>query len=633
MVLRAALRPFGLALASCVCAVTVGCGATVVRIEPSAPRVASCRADGVDDVEEPSGVSTWRARYRLTLADALSEGDATLEAWALVHNGSDEDWDGVSLVLEPTRPTPSPSRAPGDPDGDGIGDADDLCSTEAEDRDAFEDADGCPDPDNDQDRILDEDDQCPNEPETYNGTDDGDGCPDHGHVIVSDSQIVILEKLYFRRNSSEIDARQQPLVEAIAATLAFNPQILRIELSGHASDDESDPWALSAQRAAALHAALVARGVGPERLVIRPFGNTRPVDPLRTRAARERNRRTEFEILATNYDVPPSAPAPRPVLVSAPSRSSAVTPCRTSEGVEPRLAVAVRVSIGARATAPVMYASARVAGEEVYLFRPDPAVAGSEAHPFRARRFVNRTALAIVPGPVAVFAHGAVVGEGLLGALAPDEVATIAYALDESTVVLAASSSVTEPADVRSIAQGVMVVEDRELVRTRYVIHAGPRAPSRIFVQHARLASYAARDLPSSTQELPGEYVIPVSLEAGREAEFVLEEMRLVRHTVRLDEDLSTPVAPYLEASRLPDMFLAPLRAALEKRSALAALEREAEEVRERLSAAALRNTTTREDLRAISAELAPKIAAVASARLELTARLGGLIMVSQSPH
>ena len=39
-----------------------------------------------------------------------------------------------------------------DTDGDGIPDAQDLCPTEAEDKDGFEDEDGCPDPDNDQRR-------------------------------------------------------------------------------------------------------------------------------------------------------------------------------------------------------------------------------------------------------------------------------------------------------------------------------------------------------------------------------------------------------------------------------------------------------------------------------------------------
>ena len=49
---------------------------------------------------------------------------------------------------------------------------------EPEDKDQFEDANGCPDPDNDKDTILDTVDQCPLEPEDKDNYQDLDGCPD-----------------------------------------------------------------------------------------------------------------------------------------------------------------------------------------------------------------------------------------------------------------------------------------------------------------------------------------------------------------------------------------------------------------------------------------------------------------------
>jgi outer membrane protein OmpA-like peptidoglycan-associated protein len=65
-----------------------------------------------------------------------------------------------------------------DRDGDGILDEDDQCPDQPEDKDGFEDSDGCPDPDNDKDGIPDVNDECPNEPEIKNGYKDEDGCPD-----------------------------------------------------------------------------------------------------------------------------------------------------------------------------------------------------------------------------------------------------------------------------------------------------------------------------------------------------------------------------------------------------------------------------------------------------------------------
>jgi len=65
-----------------------------------------------------------------------------------------------------------------DRDGDGILDNDDACPDDPEDKDTFEDEDGCPDPDNDKDTILDVDDKCAFEAEDMDNFEDADGCPD-----------------------------------------------------------------------------------------------------------------------------------------------------------------------------------------------------------------------------------------------------------------------------------------------------------------------------------------------------------------------------------------------------------------------------------------------------------------------
>ncbi|NUP05674.1 MAG: OmpA family protein [Polyangiaceae bacterium] len=66
----------------------------------------------------------------------------------------------------------------GDEDGDGIGDNSDQCPTIAEDKDGFQDDDGCLEDDNDRDGIVDAKDQCKDKSETINGYKDEDGCPD-----------------------------------------------------------------------------------------------------------------------------------------------------------------------------------------------------------------------------------------------------------------------------------------------------------------------------------------------------------------------------------------------------------------------------------------------------------------------
>ena len=65
-----------------------------------------------------------------------------------------------------------------DNDSDGVPDGRDGCDDEAEDPDGFADEDGCPDPDNDEDGVADADDQCPTEAEDRDEFEDEDGCPD-----------------------------------------------------------------------------------------------------------------------------------------------------------------------------------------------------------------------------------------------------------------------------------------------------------------------------------------------------------------------------------------------------------------------------------------------------------------------
>ena len=98
----------------------------------------------------------------------------------------DRDDDGIDDALDQC-PTDKEDRdgyedSDGCPDPDNdldtVPDAQDKCPDQAEDQDSFEDRDGCPDLDNDKDGIPDVSDQCPNEAETKNGFKDEDGCPD-----------------------------------------------------------------------------------------------------------------------------------------------------------------------------------------------------------------------------------------------------------------------------------------------------------------------------------------------------------------------------------------------------------------------------------------------------------------------
>ncbi len=181
----------------------------------------------------------------------------------------------------------------GDADGDGIDDGRDNCPQEAEDKDQFEDTDGCPELDNDHDGILDADDKCPNEPETYNNVADDDGCPDRRHVHME--PYIRSENIDFARGRAIIEGRSLLFVDGIAA--AVKNQCRVAEVQGHASNDERRPDALASTRAEGVRAALIARGVPPEQLTVRSLGATRPLCREATEPCRAHNRRVQLILL------------------------------------------------------------------------------------------------------------------------------------------------------------------------------------------------------------------------------------------------------------------------------------------------------------------------------------------------
>jgi OmpA-OmpF porin, OOP family len=189
-----------------------------------------------------------------------------------------------------------------DNDKDGIPDVNDMCPNDPEDMDGYEDINGCPDPDNDADRILDVNDQCPNEPETYNGKDDEDGCPDKGDVVLTDTDIMILKKVYFEYDSAVIKKVSYNILDAVAATINNNPQIDLIEVQGHADERGEDKYnlRLTEERAAAVVTYLVNKGVKRSRLRSVGYGEYCPVDEDSNEAAWEKNRRVEFKVLSVN---------------------------------------------------------------------------------------------------------------------------------------------------------------------------------------------------------------------------------------------------------------------------------------------------------------------------------------------
>jgi len=236
--------------------------------------------------------------------DEQDDGDGCAEADLL-----DRDGDGLLDDDDRCPDDPEDRDRPAFQDEDGCPDPDndqdrildvaDACPDDPEDHDRFEDEEGCPDPDNDRDRILDVVDKCPNEPEVYNGFEDVDGCPDRGRVIVRRGAIEILDKIYFETNKAIIKEISFPLLDAIAATLKGNPHILLVEIQGHADERAPDDYnmRLTDERAHSVMRHLLDKGVEPQRIQAKGYGETQPVCKEHNETCWSKNRRVGFVIL------------------------------------------------------------------------------------------------------------------------------------------------------------------------------------------------------------------------------------------------------------------------------------------------------------------------------------------------
>ena len=189
-----------------------------------------------------------------------------------------------------------------DNDADGVDDVDDACPDRSEDRDGFEDWDGCPEADNDGDGVADGVDDCPMDPEDKDGFEDADGCPEPGPqratVTVTDTRILISDRIYFEFDKDTIRSVSTPLLDDVAQAIVELAAQLRIRVDGH-SDDAGSPeynTDLSYRRAGAVVSYLKSRGVAAQRLRYRGLGASEPVAPNDSPEGRALNRRVEFAI-------------------------------------------------------------------------------------------------------------------------------------------------------------------------------------------------------------------------------------------------------------------------------------------------------------------------------------------------
>jgi outer membrane protein OmpA-like peptidoglycan-associated protein len=204
----------------------------------------------------------------------------------------DTDKDGVNDDEDKCPTVPGFARYKGcpipDTDNDGINDEEDKCPTVA----GVARYQGCPVPDTDGDGVNDEDDKCPTVP----GTKENQGCPEIQKEIVKTVDYAA-NNIYFVTGSYKLLSKSFKGLDEVVKIMKDKPET-KLSIDGHTDNVGTDEYnqTLSENRANAVKAYFVSKGINENRLNAAGHGETMPIADNKTADGRQKNRRVEMKL-------------------------------------------------------------------------------------------------------------------------------------------------------------------------------------------------------------------------------------------------------------------------------------------------------------------------------------------------
>jgi outer membrane protein OmpA-like peptidoglycan-associated protein len=146
--------------------------------------------------------------------------------------------------------------------------------------------------DTDGDGVNDDEDKCINE----RGPASNFGCP----IIISDPSprdTVITRYIFFKIRSAELSPASVRIVAMVANTLNENPEY-KVKLAGYKAPVGNYQYnmKLSAERAEAVKALLLAGGIDKSRIEFESYESGYPVETKETKSSQAKNRRVQIQI-------------------------------------------------------------------------------------------------------------------------------------------------------------------------------------------------------------------------------------------------------------------------------------------------------------------------------------------------
>jgi hypothetical protein len=236
--------------------------------------------------------------------------------------------------------------------------------------------------------------------------------------------------------------------------------------------------------------------------------------------------------------------------------------------------------------------------EPVYFYDPISA-RGSKRFAFRAVLLDNPSQHTLDPGPVTVYAEGQFLGEGLSDAIPPKSRAFIPFSLDRKLVVETKEDGREEIDRLVTVQRGVLTTEARRVESTEITLVNRGAETVVVYVRHAPAPGTELARPEQGFEKLRGAYLFPVQVPAGGSSKLVIEEASPIRKTVDIRNAAGIgELRMYLKTAKKLDPST---RARLDQ---IVSMHRAMAELEERIQTAQNQSQTYRERINELNVQL-----------------------------
>jgi outer membrane protein OmpA-like peptidoglycan-associated protein len=280
--------------------------------------------DNISDGDEVKKYHTLPLRAD-TDGDGLTDGEEN-EHYLTDPSKFDTDQDGLSDGVEISKYNTDPLRV--DTDGEGLSDGDEVSRSHTDPLKIDSDGDGLTDfdevntyhsdpanPDTDTDGIIDGEEILKYKTDPTKADTDAGGLIDGAEIIRGTDPVnpyddmmmgriklqkgsrTVLEGIEFEQASAKLAPKSEETLRRVYDALSGSPGTNAI-IAGYTDNvgDRKSNLRLSEHRAEAVRQWLVAKGIASERLEVRGYGDTDPIDSNANARGRAHNRRIELQI-------------------------------------------------------------------------------------------------------------------------------------------------------------------------------------------------------------------------------------------------------------------------------------------------------------------------------------------------